>query len=45
MAEKLTMSPMECCEAFHVVPHGFEPIQMSPPCAWQIGLIGVCRSR
>ncbi|CUO18991.1 Uncharacterised protein [Faecalibacterium prausnitzii] len=31
MAEKLTMSPMECCEAFHVVPDGFEPIQMSPP--------------
>lgn len=31
MAKKLTMSPMECCEAFHVVPDGFEPIQMSPP--------------
>lgn len=28
MANKLTMTPMECCEAFHVVPDGYEPIQM-----------------
>lgn len=31
MAEKLTMTLMECCEAFHIVPDGCEPIPMSPP--------------
>ena len=30
MAQKLTMTPMECCEAFHVVKDGYYPIQMSP---------------
>lgn len=29
MAEKLTMTPMECCEAFHVVKDGYFPIQMT----------------
>lgn len=27
--EKLTMTPQECCEALHIVPDGYEPIQMS----------------
>lgn len=29
MAEKLTMTPLECCEAFHIVPDGCEPVPMT----------------